>query len=293
MVWADASRGAGFATGQAKDDDYLADGYTDALNDVLGSGTRLTIWQNGGTDDAGDETESPRLFHDGAGRVCLTYVGTLGDADHVYSQCSSDGRRRSPRRSCSIRTQAAKPIRRRSVRSEQTSTRLLLWTTASQPAASGTVATSRDGGATYSTPAVIPTYVAPDQTTSAPVVNPAIAYDAAGILWIAYRPDDGGSQYRVVVDKSCDDGATWSGPVLLSELDVNLKYPALAMTTGDAPPRRHGERSPRSFPACAEVVVTLSCPVTGLGEATRCEPSRRHSKRMVRAGPQPVSAARR
>ena len=68
--------------------------------------------------------------------------------------------------------------------------------------------------------------------------NPTIAYDASGILWIAYRAYDGGFQDRIVVDKSCDGGMTWSGPVLVTGPEASItdmKFPTLLTTPGDAP----------------------------------------------------------
>jgi len=89
----------------------------------------------------------------------------------------------------------------------------------------------------------VPTYVIPGGTTGAPAVNPTVQFDAAGILWLAYRVDDGDVSNRIVVDKSCDGGHTWSGAVLVNGTEQqiadatfdNMKWPVLIGSTGEAP----------------------------------------------------------
>jgi hypothetical protein len=83
----------------------------------------------------------------------------------------------------------------------------------------------------------------PGTHTPGPALNVTLVYDATGILWVAYRIDDGDVSDRVVVDKSCDGGATWSGSVLVNGTEQqiidatfpNMKWPALLATTGKAP----------------------------------------------------------
>lgn len=238
-IWADANRGAGFATGLAADGDYLANGYTDAL-DILQGDHDIVVAQNGGTDDANGATESPRLFTNGSGRLCITYMGTTGNGSqsHVYVQCSDD---------------LAKTFSAPLVVDPQNPADAALTSPIGAFGPNGSVAelwstgltdgrllvaTSTDGGKTFGAPAPIPTYVLPDQS-HAPPANPSIAYDAAGILWVAYYADDGSSHDRLVVDKSCDGGTTWSGAVLVngpeSSLTDGLKLPTLVMTPGAAP----------------------------------------------------------
>lgn len=60
----------------------------------------------------------------------------------------------------------------------------------------------------------------------------------SGILWIAYRAYDGSSNDRIVVDKSCDGGKTWSGAVLVNAPEpptTNMRFPAFAFTPDAAP----------------------------------------------------------
>jgi len=240
-VWSDANRGAGFAQGIAADGDYVADGTTHALDDLQGNHD-IDVAQNGGTDDAGGATESPRLFVDGAGRLCLTYYGSTypnnGTQAHVYVQCSDDA---AMTFSAPLVVDPAEPI------NEGISSPVgafgpnhaaaILWT---QGIGVNQlfIATSTDGGATFGAPSAIATYVLPNDGGSVAPENPTLAYDASGILWIAYRAYDGGFADRIIVDKSCDGGTTWSGPVLVNGPEANIvdmRWPTLVMTPGDAP----------------------------------------------------------
>jgi hypothetical protein len=236
-IWADSARGAGFATGMASPGDYLAAGYTDALDNLLGNHD-IAVSQNGGTDEAGGQTESPRLFTDGAGRVCVTYYGsTFPGSDtqsHVYVQCSADMARTF---SAPLVVDPAQPL------NEAISSPVgafgaggkaaVLWTTQSGKLM---LATSTDGARTFGTPASVPLNKDPAGNTAQPI-NPTVAYDADGILWIAYV-EDTGSAVRVVVDKSCDSGTTWSGSVLVNGPEgsiTNMQFPAFALTPTGAP----------------------------------------------------------
>lgn len=242
-LWSDASHGDGFAAGTLGSGDYVANSYSTALANVNGATNpegRLGIAQNGGTNDAGGATESPRLFTDGAGHLCLTYLGTLEGTTtetNTYVQCSSNGAKTfssplklDPNDGAKHHSQPVGAL-------TADGHAAVVWTTG---IADGGlfVATSTDGGATFSAPQAIPTYVVPDQSQGASVTNPAIAYDASGILWLAYAPSDGGSRSRIVVDKSCDGGTTWSGAVLVNgpESNIeNMQWPALAISSGAAP----------------------------------------------------------
>jgi len=241
-IWADGARGAGFASGVALDDDYLANGYTDALDNLLGNHD-IVVQQNGGTNDAGDATESPRLFTDGAGRVCITYNGvtttSLGQAQsHVYVQCSDDGARTF---STPLVVDPAQPVDH-AISSPvgafgPNHAAAILWTNGITDGKL-LIAISSDGGATFGAPAAIPTYALPAGAGQAPAQNPSVAYDAAGILWVAYVAYDGVTHERVIVDKSCDGGETWSGPVLVNGPEssiTDMRFPAFAVTTAATP----------------------------------------------------------
>jgi hypothetical protein len=65
-------------------------------------------------------------------------------------------------------------------------------------------------------------------------------FDASGVLWLAYRSNDGTPSDRLIVDKTCDLGRTWSGAALVngpeSAVATNgMKWPALITSSGAAP----------------------------------------------------------
>jgi hypothetical protein len=242
-IWADTARGAGFAEGVTADHNYLANGYTDALNNLLGV-HEIAVQQNGGSDDAGDATESPRLFTDGLGRVCITYNGVttpvLGHSQsHVYVQCSNDLARTFS--TPPLVVDPGQPIDH-AISSPMgvlgpDHTAAILWTNGITDGKL-LIATSTDGGNTFGPPAAIPTYRLPGGLAGAPAQNPTVAYDAAGILWVAYVAYDGTTHDRVIVDKSCDGGETWSGPVLVNGPEssiADMRFPAFALTPSAAP----------------------------------------------------------
>ena len=62
-----------------------------------------------------------------------------------------------------------------------------------------------------------------------------MAYDAAGILWLTYIVTDG-AKYAAAVDKSCDNGATWSGALPgTTGSEGSFVWPSFALTPGNAP----------------------------------------------------------
>jgi hypothetical protein len=239
-IWADAAQGAGFGTGVVDNNNFLSNGYTDALNTLIDTtqspSMRLGVAQNGGTDSAGGATESPRMFTDANGRLCLTYLGTVMSKTFTYVQCSSDAAKTfSP-------PLALDPLAGADEHSSPVGAlgpdkaAAVVWTNGIT-LGKLLIATSTDAGATFGAPAAIPTYVLPNGT-HAPARNPSVAYDANGVLWVSYRAYDGGTSERLIVDKSCDGGATWSGPVLVNGPEgsiANMYFPALFVTTGTAP----------------------------------------------------------
>lgn len=250
-VWSDAADGDGFATGTVTTGSYLANGLTTALlnvNKAPACVDRIVIGQNGTSGIGGEATEAPRLFTDGKGALCITYVGTINHADsttsiNTYVQCSDDAGHTftdpvnlDPDRPKSIDHSSAIGA------FAPDGTLVVLWTSspdASNQKALPYLAISKSGGKTFGAPVLVPTYLVPGTNTPVPVVNPAIAFDADGILWFAYRSSDGGPD-RILVDKSCDDTNTWSGAVLLNGpetmvMNTPMKWPALLMSTGHAP----------------------------------------------------------
>lgn len=249
-VWSDATNGDGFATGNGTAP-YLASGLTNALINVNKAPVctdRIDIAQNGTTGNGGGATEAPRLFTNGKGRLCITYVGSISPGDgttttNTYAQCSDDaGRTFSD--PVNLDPDRAKSIDHSSAIGAfaPDGSVAVLWTNspdATNQKALPYVAVSKDGGKTFGAPALVPAYVVPGAGTPVPVVNPAIAFDANGILWFSYRSNDGGPE-RILVDKSCNGGTTWSGAVLLNGPEASvatngMKWPALLMSAGDAP----------------------------------------------------------
>ncbi|HEX7601929.1 MAG TPA: sialidase family protein [Polyangiaceae bacterium] len=243
-IWFDANKGAGFASGsqgQNGNIGYVANGATGALNNLKGN-HEIAVQQNGGTDDAGGVTEAPRLFGDGAGRLCISYFGKVepngGFQSHAYVQCSADGAKTftpplvlDPSQPFNVGISS--PIGALGANKAAA----VLWTNG-LAAGKLLVATSTDAGLTFGAPTAVPTYVLPGDKVGAPPLNPDIAYDAAGVLWVAYRVFDGVSTNRIIVDKSCDGGKTWSGAVVVNGAEgalVDLRFPALSMTPDAAP----------------------------------------------------------
>ena len=251
-VFSDTNRGAGFASGTVVSmNEYEANGSTHGLDTadgrVCSDTAKLTIEQNGTTDLGGGAVESPRLFT-ANGRVCITYIavanGITGTPEHTYEQCSDDLGKTF---SLPVMLDPATPngeIHSHSVGAFGPNNAAAV-AFVHQVGQQGFVfvATSTDGGATFGAPTQVPTYSLPGTTAPGPALNVTLLYDASGVLWIAYRVDDGGFSDRVVVDKSCDGGLTWSGSVLVNGTEqqiidatfANMKWPALLATTGKAP----------------------------------------------------------
>jgi hypothetical protein len=244
FVWSDANRGAGFAMGTILDSpaEYFADGYTHGLDNLADDieCTQEHLWPeaDGGTDAAGDATESPRVFTDGAGNVCVAYIGDINHANgvmevHAYTQCSADAG-----------TTWTAPVLLDGASPPQTSTSAV---GAAGPNGAVTVlwssghngglytATSTDGGRTFAALSQTPHPIlfSGDSVRSIGL-NPMIAYDAQGVLWVAYRAYDGNMD-QMIVDKSCDGGQTWSGPRSIDTAGVEMKFPTFALTPGAAP----------------------------------------------------------
>ncbi len=241
FVWSDTNRGKGFTKGTYSDApvEYFANGYTHALDDLAGEGcTDAHIWpeSNGGTDAAGDTTESPRLFSDGAGKLCVTYVGKVTPSDgatlpNVYLQCSTDNG--------ATFTLPDKVDPTTDVNGSSATGAIapdgsiaILFTSDGDDAGILQLAVDRAGtGAGFSPLNSLPTYVEASGDR-ARAVNPALAYDADGILWLGYRTWDSGS---LVVDKSCDGGVLFSGPVAVDDGTTSRRWPSFATVDGVAP----------------------------------------------------------
>jgi hypothetical protein len=252
-VFSDAHRGAGWTTGNVFSmNEYEANGNTHGLSMIDGRAcddpARIDVQQDGGTDTSGEAVESPRLFTDGAGRTCLSYIATStgqpGTPVYAYVNCSDDfgvtwtlPHKLDPAAPAgTVHSQAVGAFGPHGAAA-------VVWVRQPQASAQTAylfIATSNDGGNTFGAEVQVPTYVLPGTTGSSSVVNPAVSYDADGILWIAYRTAEND---RIIVDKSCDNGLTWSGSVLVSGTEQqitdatfpNMKWPVFVPTTGKAP----------------------------------------------------------
>ena len=207
-VWSDTNRGAGFANGTVVSlNEYEADGRTGGLDidrrhRAAAIRRSIDVEQNGTTEIGGEATESPRLFTDGAGRVCITYIADYdgrrpATPEHAYVQCSDDlGVTFTPRTRSIRERRRRSTTATRSARSARTTPRRsrgCVRPTRIEPGAYVFLATSSDDGTRGAPRSQVPTYVLPGTTSRRPAMNPTLAYDATGILWIAYRVDDGGT----------------------------------------------------------------------------------------------------
>jgi hypothetical protein len=255
MLWSDGNRGASFATGMLVSDGYISNGRVGGLADLdgiagCGDPANIDVQQNGNGAFGGEATESPRLFTNGAGRTCVTYIatttGTAGTPVHTYVQCSDDNGATftlahdldpaSGAYDHSHSVGAFGPNHTAAIA-------MIRGTSADLGHGHVFVSTSSDDGHTWSAQTQVPTYVLPGTTGGSAGINPAIYYDADGVLWLAYRISNDDAFDRIVVDKSCDGGTTWSGAVLVNGTEqqisdatfANMKWPALIATTGVAP----------------------------------------------------------
>lgn len=233
-VFADPARGAAFATGDAAPDDYEAHGSMTGLKSIdgraCGDAAHIDVEQNGNGAAGGEATESPRLFTDGVGKFCIGYVavsnGLPGTPEHAYVECSTNlgGQFTLP---TDLDPDApAGSVHSQTVGAFGPNSKLAVVFMRGD-ATNGVfpyLAMSGNQGEHFDPAVQIPTYM------NLPAVNPSVAWDADGTLWVAYRVDDGGFTDRIAVDKSCDGGATWVGATLVG--DGNMKWPSLF---GDAP----------------------------------------------------------
>jgi hypothetical protein len=242
FVWSDPDRGAGFADGAYTDSpvEYFANGYVASLGNLTGDdcgAAHIIPLSDGGTDDSGDAAESPRLFTNGAGELCVTYVGDVIPKDgatvtNVYVQCSTDaGQSFSDVQKLDNPTLLGFTSATGALGADGVAA--IAYGTAGSPDHRLYVSFSNDGQ-TFGTPATVSTYFESNNVPSH-ALNPALAFDSNGVLWLGYRTADSGS---VIVDKSCDGGQTFSGPVAVTKGNKGprLKWPTFATTDAAAPP---------------------------------------------------------
>jgi hypothetical protein len=234
-VWTDTAGGAGFQTGSIDPATgaYWADGLSSALYVLRGASdclTDLSPYAGASDGGSGQVIESPRMFTDGLGHLCLTYAAQDAAAptvENVYIQCSNTagqsytqpleidptlGTDNQPSGAFGPKGLAA-----------------VVWTHAilSTNDQQLYLAVSADGGATFGSPILVPTAALP--------YSPSVYIDADGIIWISYMMAPN-STYAVYVDKTCDKGATFSGAVQLAgNATFGVMAPALLGTGAAAP----------------------------------------------------------
>jgi len=230
-VYVDASKGAGFAAGGAFQGGWRATQAYDVTSDFH--------------DLAFDNVaEAPRLAGDGKGNLCVAYAGG-------YFAGAGDGKRRIAVQ-CSKDAGAhfAAPV---DVALEDASAVLRQPTPAFSPGgilavaywvdlqASGAFSAvrlgiSKDGGKTFAPATTVPTYQLPAAVGLAAKPGPPAPGWVGEVLWLGYPVADGAGPGRLVVDKSCDLGATWAGPVLLNgpepNIAIDLGPPGMLMVDG-------------------------------------------------------------
>jgi hypothetical protein len=233
FVWSDANRGAGFTQGALDaNNTWWANGLTGSLSILRGDARcadDLIEYDNGGDLSSGQAIESARMFVDGSGRLCLGYAATaeMGAIENSYVQCSTDAGQTF---STPVEIDPALAT------DNQPSGALgpgnaaaMAWTTTLVNASQTNlyIAVSGDKGATFGAPILVPTVDTP--------FSPSILFDTSGVLWIAYVIEDGG-EYSVFVDKTCDGGTTFSGPVQVNAAATfSLLVPTLLDAGAPAP----------------------------------------------------------
>lgn len=242
-IWFDTNKGAGFAGGITDGSDYIASGFQDSLQNVnkaADENHRLDIGQDGGGDETGAATESPRLATDGKGNICLTFIATQAgvtpNTENAFIMCSADNGKTFGSLITLNPADSANLHHAQAIAAMGPNGKIaVVWTDGLDAGMGMKIATSTNGGTSFGAPVAIPLFAAPGVQGPTPALTPSLAYDADGILWLAYAPYDGDVNDRIVVDKSCDDGATWSGAVLVNGPEGHipkLQWPSLAMTTG-------------------------------------------------------------
>lgn len=158
---------------------------------------------------------SPRVFSNGAGAACVAYRYNTGNAcaNNIAVQCSTDNGATwtSPTALGAPQQPNGRAFPTGSV--SPSGKVAIVWLDAVATDA-GTVETafvtiSKDGGKTFGTPKQYPVA----STVPFGYANyPVVAWENDTVLWLSMT-GSGGSQAALYVDKTCDDGVSWSGPV--------------------------------------------------------------------------------
>ncbi len=238
-LYVDSTKGAGFASGVASGESWETTGYVanfDSAKDPSAMAPFSYMAQNGGSEQASGS--APRLATDGAGRICLVYDGVYFSgndfdmgSDLPYIQCTSDlGATFSPALPLDTDRTAAHPLVTAAFGPNHVVT--VVWEQIDTKGLEQTyLAQSTDNGKTFSAPFAHAPYVLPDMTLSQPRFN-SVIYEGS-TLWLIYMAYDGGDHSRLIADKSCDGGKTWSRAELTNGTEAQIDdayYAAMAVT---------------------------------------------------------------
>ncbi|MEP7125559.1 MAG: sialidase family protein [Byssovorax sp.] len=237
-IYVDTAKGAGFAAGAgngAWETLGVASDFTTA-HDPATTDTFSYIQQNGGSDTS--PGSGPRLASDGAGRVCVVYEGGYysttdfpNGSDLPYVQCSSDlGKTFAPALAMDTDRAATHALPTAAFGPNKVVT--AVWEQIDAQAVEHTyLAQSTDGGKTFAPSFEHAPYILPTAIPSAPRLN-SVHYEG-NTLWLLYLAYAGGQNARLIADKSCDGGKTWSRAELTNGTEGNIddtSYPGFTAT---------------------------------------------------------------
>jgi hypothetical protein len=224
-TYVDANKGAGFAKGTGDMTSYFTDEH-------------FITTQPPQTYPAFDQgsfgVEAPRIFSDGNHNVCITFVRVNNAGpDSLAVQCSTDDGKTFAD-ATEIETEPDGVVFHHPIgvfgNGEIT---IAYWSEVAGSMSQLHVAHQKEGQ--MFTTGVVPSYASKDAPLPLGAAYPTIAWDG-GTLWMAYLAPDGTGPNRLVVDKSCDGGMTWSGAQLVNGPEPNIvidyQWPGLLMVNG-------------------------------------------------------------
>lgn len=246
-TYVDTAKGAGFAA-TSPDGSYFH--VTNGIHDhspAIGGLALNAIESDGGSNGL----ESPRLFADGKGKLCVTYVGGFsgtGDSQlRVIVQCSPDQGATFGDVIELAKTTDGKPNLHHPIGSfgPNHEVALAYWTT-DDSGSQIWLSLSKDDGKTFAAPKALSTYQLPASAGLKAFPEwPALAWEGE-FLWLAYIVGDGSGPNRLIVDKSCDGGTTWSGAQLVNgpEGSITGDYDAPGLLIQNGKPAVFSRKSP-------------------------------------------------
>jgi hypothetical protein len=184
------------------------------------------------------EQRSPRVFSDGNHHACMAYAApsdaacTGSPLIGAYVQCSHDDGSTWSAPAAAGTTGGAKswPTGAFSIGGKVA----IAWLENTTPGGANNsvvdVMISDDAGATFGAPKRYPFDPGALGDPGAYLANPVVAWEG-GILWLSYTIN-GSDSPVIVVDKTCDEGVTWSGAVAVSPAGDYSGASLLSTSTG-------------------------------------------------------------